>query len=51
MKIIDKLQKHEIFTNLNAEDLKAISKITYLKTFEKDQIIFYERKSRCWSLQ
>lgn len=42
MKTIDKLQKHEIFTNLDYEDLVKIANITFLKTFEKDQIIFYE---------
>lgn len=42
MKIIDKLQKHEIFTGLKSEELEKISEITFSKNFEKDQIVFYE---------
>ena len=42
MNLITKLQKHQIFTGLEEEELKKISEITYSKKFEKDQIIFYE---------
>lgn len=42
MKIIQRLTKHEIFSGLEQPELKEISKITIIKSFEKDQIIFYE---------
>ena len=42
MNLIEKLQKHQIFSGLQEEELKKISEITYSKKFGKDQIIFYE---------
>ncbi len=42
MKLINALQIHDIFNGLDNDDLETISKITFQKSYEKDQIVFFE---------
>jgi CRP/FNR family transcriptional regulator len=40
--MIEQLQKLDLFSSLNSEELQEISKITIIEKFQKDNIVFYE---------